>query len=280
MGRYFIAGRTRKEMFDRAKKLQAQGFEITVNLLGEHYRDPEAVEKTVEEYIALINEIPKELGRGAIAVKPSQIGAEISEKLCMQNLRSIAAHARKNNVALEIDIESAKYTRSTYSMFLNLSYRSEYHNMVRLAVQANHPMAPAHSYLLSFPKHNIRLVKGAAYKDEVITDENIMRQRFIDIAKYLIDARSKESTTDIYLVTVRDRKLVELIRQNIPDNRSQNPIWKFQTLYGPWRSLQNELLREGYPVVMYLPYGKEWIPYGMRRWRFILKIFRQTIRPH
>lgn len=279
VGRQFIAGRTRKEMFKRAKKLKAQGFEITINLLGEHYRDDKRVKEAVGEYISLIYEIPQELGCGAIALKLSQIGVEISEKLCMRNLEFIAMHARKNNVGLEIDMESTKHAISTYRMFLSFSYKANYHKLVRVAVQANHPQVYEHSYLLDFPKHNIRLVKGAAYKGEAITDENIIHQRFIGIARHLVKMKPKESTTDIYLATVRDRKLVESIRYEIPDNRTQKePTWKFQMLYGPWRSLQNELLREGYPVVMYLPYGEEWMAYGMRRWRFILKIFVETVK--
>ena len=277
VGRMFVAGRTRQEMFKRAKEFKAQGFEVTLNLLGEHYRDLKRVEGAVEEYIALINDIPKELGNGAIALKPSQIGAEISEEICMRNLNLIAVHARKNNVGLEIDMESAKYVNSTYGMFLRLSYMTEYHDLIRIAIQANHPQTPEHCHLLGLPKHNVRLVKGGAYKGEAITDEDVIRRQFIDIAKYLIRVRPKGSTTDIYLATVRDRKLVKLIQQEIPDPRTDTSAWKFQMLYGPWRALQNELLAKGYPMVMYIPYGKEWIAYGMRRWRFIAKIFIETI---
>ncbi len=280
VGRQFIAGRTRKEMFARARKLQAQGFEITINLLGEHYRDRALVEKTVQEYIAVINEIPKELGRGSVAVKPSQIGVEISQEYCRQNLRIILEHAHKNNVGLEIDIENSKYATSTYILFRYFSNQSPYHNLIRLAVQVNNPDMAQHYYSFSLFRHNIRLVKGGAYTGEAIVDEDIIRQRFIDIAKDFLKERIFQSDEPLYLATVRDRKLVKLIKAEMPDNRNLNPSWKFQMLYGPWRSLQNNLLAQGYPVVMYLPYGEEWIAYGIRRWRFILKTLKQTIRPH
>ncbi len=256
----------------RARELVREGFGVTLNYLGEHYHRQEDVRRAVREYFALIVESSDQDLHIGIAVKPSQLGMNISSELFARNLKYLVHHASKYAVPVEIDIEEPAHAECAIQHIVNVANNPWHRDMVRIAIAANMPQTYALIQKYSLTDLRLRLVKGGVYQDgsDQITNEEKIANRYMALGGHLCD-----TGTNCYFATVRDRALAERIITMFPRG-----AWKFEMLYGPWKKLQHDLLAQGYPVVIYAPYGYDWIAYGLRRWKFLTKIMCGALRPH
>lgn len=278
-GHYFILGRSRIEALKRAQELEKQGYGVTINFLGEHYMSEQKVRKAVLEYCALIVALAHTLANPRIALKPSQIGTAISAEYFMKNLACILRSAAYDGVSVEVDIEEPHTAEQTIARIVTVAQNLRYKKIVRIAIAASMPNIEAIIKKYSLHEYNLRLVKGGIYQDnDQIRDTEKVYNRFIHLG-FSFTAQRSGREPDCYFATIRDRALVRCMINTFPDPRFLGK-WKFQMLYGPWKKLPRELLAKGYPIVIYAPYGNEWISYGLRRWKFLAKLCINKILPH
>ncbi|WP_340081655.1 proline dehydrogenase family protein [Terribacillus sp. FSL K6-0262] len=248
--------------FDQAipfiRKLNEDGMSVTVDHLGEYVADPLiAVERAGEAVAAL--EMIKEVGLDAqVSLKLTSLGLDISEELVRLNLRRILTAADRLGVMVTIDMEDSERCQRTLDLFQEL--KAEYQN-VSTVIQAYLYRSNDDLDMMAHLQPFIRLVKGAykepksvAFQEKRDVDGNYRKL----IAKQL-DAGSYTA------IATHDDRMVSFAKHYALEKGIGKDKFEFQILYGMRQQLQQELVRQGYKVRIYLPYGDDWYGYFMRR---------------
>ena len=287
----FIAGTKLSEAIQVVRDLNAKGINATLDHLGEHTNTPEEAQQATDDIFATLDALGADATvRGNVSIKLTQIGLGLDENLCAENLERILARAKQNNTFVRVDIEDTPYTDKTINLYY-LMHEKGYTN-VGMAVQSYLYRAEADTRRLTQDKTTIRLVKGA-YKEPPETA--FPRKADVDanydlLTKILIDASLTFQTTlssdgripPIPAIASHDEKRIEFARQYAEKVGLPKNGLEFQMLYGIRRDLQEKLVKEGYPVRVYVPFGTHWYPYFMRRlaerpaniWFFISNFFK------
>jgi proline dehydrogenase len=290
----FVAGESIQDAIHVVQELNAKGINTTLDPLGEHTSSVEEANMEADTIVLVLDEINKAKVRSNISIKLTQIGMGLDEGICRQNLVRILNQARQHGNFIRIDIEDTPYTDVTISIYKGLLERGFTTREVGMAVQAYLYRAEADARSLLELGTRIRLVKGAynepvdkSYPKKADTDAN-----YDLLTKILIDGALKiESNTlsedgrvpPIPAIASHDEKRIEFAKQYAEKVGLPKNAIEFQMLYGIRRDLQEQLVREGYPVRVYIPFGREWYPYFMRRlaerpaniWFFISNFFRK-----
>ena len=287
----FVAGTKLEEAMRIVKELNAKGINVTLDHLGEHTNTPEEAQQATDDIFATLDALGADsTARGNVSIKLTQIGLGLDENLCAQNLERILARAKQNNTFVRVDIEDTPYTDKTINIYYML--REKGYTNVGMAVQAYLYRAEADTRRMTQDKIAIRLVKGAydeppekAFPKKADVDAN-----YDLLTKILIDAslanQSKLSNDGrvppIPAIASHDEKRITFARQYADKVGLPKDGLEFQMLYGIRRDLQLQLVKEGYPVRVYVPFGTQWYPYFMRRlaerpaniWFFITNFFK------
>ncbi|MFF0990804.1 proline dehydrogenase family protein [Kocuria nitroreducens] len=254
----YVAGTTLEEALLATEKLNQLQIDVSLDLLGEQVADFAQSEQATEEYIEALRAIPGRVPGSTVSVKLSQLGIMIDPAKCAQNLRRLLETAQEEGTEVEMDMEQSSVGRDTLAIFKDILPEFP---RTRLAIQANMRQTPED--LLSFTeiRPRIRLVKGAF--DESVSDA--LRKPEEVTAQYDFLARwALENLPDPAFGT-HDDQCIDLVKDTARKLGLDKKSFEFQMLYGVRRSLQEQLVREGYRVRVYLPYGTQWYPYLMRR---------------
>ena len=231
LAKRFIAGYDFTSAKPAIDKLIRNGYDVTIDYVGEMSTTLEDVQSAVKEYTHILDSY----SNIDISVKPSQLGLLIDLRLCGAALSQLAEHARSTNNTIRLDMEDSRVTQDTVELAIK-------HN-VGCAIQANHPDTLTHMHSLISHNVPIRLVKGA-YKEDI---SNIK-----DIRDYFLLYADIEG--DITIATHDEILLDQLSHHN-----------KYEFLYGIRRDIQNTFKSNGKQVRIYVPYGSNWLPYTLRR---------------
>jgi proline dehydrogenase len=226
-----------------------------------------------------------------VSIKLTQIGLALDEPLCLQNLEKIMARATKFQNFVRIDMEDTPYTDKTIHLFRQM--RQKGYN-TGLAVQSYLYRTEKDTRELIAEGSRFRLIKGAykeppelAYpkKADVNANFDLLTQIMIDAS---MAAGSPQVSADgrippIPAIGSHDPRRIEFAKNYASKVGLPKQALEFQMLYGIRRDLQEQLVEEGYPVRIYVPYGTHWYPYYMRRlaerpanvWFFISNFFRK-----
>lgn len=256
--RRFVAGEEMAQAVEAIRQLNGKGISATFDHLGESISKEEETRAEVMEYQRLIDAIETNSLNSNVSVKLTQLGLDISSDLCYANTRAIveAAKARENFV--RIDMEDSTKTDATLDIFRRL--RAEFDN-VGIVVQ---------SYLYRTEKDveellrlgaRIRLCKGA-YKEP----ESVAFQKKADVDANYVKVMKMLLPSGIYHgIATHDPNMIDATKQFAKEAGIAPDKFEFQMLYGIRRDLQESLVKEGYRMRVYVPYGKFWYPYFMRR---------------
>jgi proline dehydrogenase len=290
----FVAGESIQDAVRVVREMNAKGINTTLDQLGEHTSTVEGANMAADAIVSVLDEINAAGVSANVSIKLTQIGMALDEGICRQNLIRILNRAKQHCNFIRIDIEDTPYTDVTISIYKALLERGFTTREVGMAVQAYLYRAEADTRSLLELGTRIRLVKGAykepadkAYPKKADTDAN-----YDLLTKILIDGALKiESNTlsedgripPIPAIASHDEKRIEFAKQYAEKVGLPKNAIEFQMLYGIRRDLQERLVREGYPVRVYIPFGREWYPYFMRRlaerpaniWFFISNFFRK-----
>ncbi|TMI09362.1 proline dehydrogenase [Candidatus Bathyarchaeota archaeon] len=253
----WIAGYTLEDAIKVAHDANNRELRAILNRLGEHTPDQKLIQSYTEEYLKLLDRIRAERIEGTISVKPSQIGLAANPTLYNSNLRGIVEKAETCDEFVWIDMENSPYTEATIR-----SYSEIFPSYPRLGVCLQANMKRTESDLKDLlPRGGIvRLVKGAypenaevAYKKRSDVDANYLKLMAILFEQ-----------GDHFGIGTHDGKLIDKARILSQDYKRD---FEFQLLKGIRDDVKPNLVKEGYRVSEYIPYGPEWYNYSKRRMR-------------
>ena len=290
----FVAGDTVSDAIRVVRELNAKGINATLDQLGEHTSTAEEANGAADSIVHVLQEIDKAGVKGNVSIKLTQIGMGLDEETCRQNLVKILEQAKKSNNFIRIDMEDTPYTDITLAMYQSMLERGFTSNQVGLVQQAYLFRTEAEIRGLLNHTTRIRLVKGAyneppekAFPKKTDTDAN-----YDLLAKIMIDATvAKENnsistdgrTPPFIAIASHDDKRIDFAKKHAEKMSLPKNSIEFQMLYGIRRDLQERLVKEEYPVRVYVPFGAQWYPYFMRRlaerpaniWFFVSNYFRK-----
>jgi proline dehydrogenase len=257
--RRFVAGERPQDAVRVGERLQAKGIKATFDKLGEDVLDKEAARRATEASKELLRLIPAGIERN-VSIKMSSMGQGISRELCLENVSSILDVAKEVGGFVRLDMEGSKTTQGTIEIFHDL--RRRYDN-VGIVLQAALHRTPDDVKEAVRRGDRVRLCKGA-YKEPpsvALQDLGEIREAFKGCAHTLLDGGAYPA------VATHDE---ELIRDAVAHAKAQgiaSSRFEFQMLYGLRRRRWEQLVRDGYNMRIYVPFGTHWIPYFYRRLR-------------
>ena len=257
--RRFIAGETVEEAIRDARILQARGMLLTLDYLGESVSTTDEASAATREYVRLIDVIVKSGIERNISLKLTQLGVTVDRATCVDNLRRILDPAGKHGFFVRIDMENSPYTAVTMEVFDTL-WQLEYRN-IGLALQAAlHRTAQDVRRMIDLGAR-VRLVKGA-YKESpavAIQAKKDVDAAFIRLMQLLLDEGTYPA------IATHDEGIIATTCNYARTRNIARDRFEFQMLYGIRRDLQASLVADGHRMRIYLPFGRQWFPYFMRR---------------
>ena len=255
IAKQWIAGDTMEEALKSARKANENGMNAILNKLGEHMTSKSQVTQTVEDYLTLVSNLRRSKITGGLSIKPTQVGLAISTKECLSNLDTIIEKALQFQSFVWIDMESSEYTDDTFKIYQNLFEKYE---RLGVVVQANLKRTENDLGMLLKTGSKIRLVKGAyhensknAYRTRHEVDENY---------KKLMNVLFEQGNE--FAIATHDSKLIDLAMDL---SKKHEKKFEFQMLKGIRDELKPILVKSGFQVSEYIPYGTNWLPYSIRR---------------
>ncbi|MBM6618900.1 proline dehydrogenase family protein [Bacillus suaedaesalsae] len=254
----FVAGETINLAVNVIKDLNKKGLAVTIDYLGEFVDTEAEANEMADGSIEAIKAIGREGLNSQLSLKMTSMGLDISDEVVMRNMRRILEAAKENNVFVTIDMEDYSRCGKTIDIFKQL--RSEYDNIGTVLQAYLYRVADDVEDLNQF-KPNLRLVKGAykespevAFPEKKDVDENF---------KKII--RMHLENGNYTAVATHDDAMIEYTKEVVKELNIPNSQFEFQMLYGIRPERHLELVKEGFTMRVYVPYGTDWYGYFMRR---------------
>ncbi|MBI3402885.1 MAG: proline dehydrogenase family protein [Acidobacteria bacterium] len=257
--RRFIAGETVAEAIDAARAVEARRMTHTLDMLGESVTDLDKAEAATREYLAAIDAVAAAgIGRG-LSLKLTQLGLDVDKAITIDNLRKILARGEPAGFFVRVDMENSPYTDVTLEIFETLWRHG--HRRIGVVLQSSLRRSEQDLTRINALGAGVRLVKGA-YKEP----KTVAYQRKADVdaayARMLVTLLTEGHDPAI---ATHDPAMIDLACTTARKRGIARDTFEFQMLYGIRRDLQATLVKEGYRVRVYIPFGREWFPYFMRR---------------
>lgn len=263
--RRFVAGETLDEALRAIRPLSDRRQPVILNHLGENVDTPEEARRACQSYVRMLHALDDAHIDGNIAVKLTQLGLDFDAELCLSLASEIAAGAAHMRKTIEIDMEGSVYTEKTLQMFEHV--QKAYGN-AGVAIQAYLRRSEADLIRLAPIKPKVRIVKGAYLEPESIafqkkTEVDANYRKLLDVMCEQI-ASSRDHGAQVAIGT-HDPDLVDYATRQIRRLGLARQQYEFQMLLGIRRDLQQQVVSEGHPFRIYVPFGEAWVPYFMRR---------------
>jgi len=260
MARRFIAGDTVDQAITAVKQLNDSGMSATLDILGENVSSQEMAIRTADNYINLLQTIT-DTGIGSnISIKLTQMGLDITDQFCYDNVSRILDKARKLNIFTRVDMEGSIYTERT----LQLVYKwHEKYDNIGVVIQSCLYRSENDVKELNEAKISVRLCKGA-YKESgsvAFQAKDDVNSNFIKLADMLFENGRYPA------IASHDGVMIKAALDSSQKYARSKDDFEFQMLYGVNRSAQRELAEHNYRVRIYTPFGSHWLPYYLRRLR-------------
>ena len=257
--RRFIAGETVDEAIEAARAVEAQGLMHTLDLLGESVTSLEQAAWATQQYLAMVEAIAKAgIGRG-VSLKLTQLGLDVDKATAVDNLRRILERAEPAGFFIRVDMENSPYTDITLEIFETLWDQG--HREIGVVLQSALYRSEKDLARMNALGASVRLVKGA-YKEPA----SVAYQRKADVdAAFLRMVKALLTDGHRPAVATHDAAMIDATRRWAQEQQIAAERFEFQMLYGIRRDLQSQLVRDGYRMRVYIPFGREWFPYFMRR---------------
>ncbi len=267
----FIAGETKQDAVNAVRRLNEMGMRTTLDILGENVTSKEMARDLADFYIDVLDTISSEKISANVSLKLTQMGLDISDEFCFENVGRIIKAAKERDNFVRIDMEGSDYTERT----LKLVYRwAEEFDNVGTVIQSMLYRSENDIKELNQRGIRIRLCKGA-YKEPASVaypKKEQVNSNFIVLMKLLLDSGY------FHAIATHDNAMISATKKYADEQNIGKDKFEFQMLYGINRTVQTELVSEGYGMLVYVPFGTHWFPYYFRRLRerkenilFILK---------
>ena len=257
----FVAGETLHEALGALERLHAQGLRTTVDVLGEAVTSADAAAAAADEYIATLDALTARGLDRNVSVKLSQMGLGIGDDVCRANVERIVACAATHDAFVRIDMEDHTTTDEALALWRSVRPINAGHGDSGVVIQAALRRSPADLEALIAERARVRLCKGAYVEPAAIAHPE---KADVDAAYGQLMERLLRDGVFPAIAT-HDERLIAHTVEFARDNGIGPDRFEFQMLYGVRRDLQERLVRAGYGVRVYVPFGTQWYPYFMRR---------------
>ncbi|WP_411282222.1 proline dehydrogenase family protein [Gemmatimonas sp.] len=260
MASRFVAGETITTALAAVELLNAKGITASLDLLGESVSSETEARDTGRQYIELLDRIDQKKLQANVSVKLTALGQDISDDLGLDVVRQVLERAKQYKSFVRLDMESSAYTDRTLDTFEQKLY-PEFPEYVGVVLQSSLRRTLDDVERANRLKCRVRICKGAylepatvAFPDKADVDRNYVEamHRLMEHGNYPGIATHDE-------VIINDAKRFAKERGIAADR------FEFQMLYGVRRDLQEQIVKEGYRIRVYVPFGSQWYPYLMRR---------------
>ena len=257
--RRFIAGETVEEAVAAVRDLPGKGLNLTLDYLGESVASAEAASAAAADYVTIISAIVASGIERNISLKLTQLGLDVDRATAVDNMRRILEPADANGFFVRIDMENSPYTEATLSILETLWQQG--HRNVGTVIQSYLKRSESDIRRLNGLGARVRLVKGAYKepKEVAYQRKSEVDAAFVELMRLLLDEGHYPA------IATHDPAMIDATKAYAQRTNVANDRFEFQMLYGIRRDLQMSLVKEGYRVRVYVPFGKQWYPYFMRR---------------
>jgi proline dehydrogenase len=256
--RRFIAGESIEEAIETVRAIHATGLRTTLDFLGESVATSVDADAATREYLRIIDQVVRAGIERNLSIKLTQLGLDVDRVTCIDNLRRLL-DKMGDSFFVRVDMENSLYTEQTLEIFETLWDQG--YRQIGAVLQSALRRSADDARRLSRLGARIRLVKGAykepasvAYQKKTEVDE-----AFVRIMRLLLDENPYPA------IATHDPAMIQATKSYAAERRLAEDRFEFQMLYGVRRDLQLALAGEGHPVRVYVPFGREWYPYFMRR---------------
>lgn len=257
--RRFIAGETVEEAIEAARAIEAAGLAQTLDLLGESVATMPTADAATRAYLAVLARIVASgVGRN-ISLKLTQLGLTIDRATCVDNLRRILDAANTHGFFVRVDMENSPFTEVTLEIFETM-WQQGYRN-AGVVLQSYLRRSVADARRMNAIGARVRIVKGAYQEPKAVAyqDKADVDTAFVEIMRLLLGEGNYPA------IATHDPAMIAATRAFAAERGIAPDRYEFQMLYGIRRDLQAGLKAEGFGVRVYVPFGREWFPYFMRR---------------
>jgi proline dehydrogenase len=260
----FVAGDTLDDALHAARVLNDAGLFVSLDFLGESVKNREEATAAADMAVRIIEAIVRDGLQANLSIKPTQLGLDIDEAFCRENIERVLGRARElgdgeGEIFVRLDMESSAYTERTVALVEGL-WADGYTNVGTVLQSMLRRTGDDLERMLALGAR-VRLVKGAyqepesvAYPDKADTD-----RAYVEQMKRLLESGTYPA------IATHDDDIIDAARRFVWERGISKESFEFQMLYGVRRDLQTRLREEGYNVRVYVPFGDSWYPYLMRR---------------
>ena len=256
----FVAGESLDTAISAVRKLNEAGMTASLDLLGESVHNESEARAAGKEYLGILDRIHAEKLDANVSVKLTAMGLDISEELCVDVMQRVLQRASEYRTFVRLDMESSAYTQKTLDLFEQRLYAA-YRENVGVVLQSYLYRTSADVEHMNQIRARVRICKGAYKEPEGVAYPD---KKDVD-ASYLRCMKLLMTHGNYPAIATHDEKIIAHAKDFARENRISPDRYEFQMLYGVRRDLQEQLVREGYKLRIYVPFGTQWYPYLMRR---------------
>lgn len=259
--RRFIAGETLDQAMAAAEELAAQGFNVSLDLLGENVATLAEAEKARDAYIEVVDRIAASphKDRINISIKLTALGLDQGDEIAETNYRTLLDAAKPHDIFIRADMEASAYTQRTVDLVEKI--HADYPGLTGTVLQSY--LYRTTDDLKRLVAKNIRLrwVKGAYLEPPNVAfpQKSEVDKKYLEGGKFLLENAYYPA------IASQDQPIIEELKAHAKAKNIEPQRFEWQMLYGIRRDLQQSLKDEGYNVRVYIPYGEAWYPYFTRR---------------
>ncbi|MGH7443393.1 MAG: proline dehydrogenase family protein [Longimicrobiales bacterium] len=259
VARRFVAGETVEDSVEAARVLNRAGMSVTLDYLGESVTSRDEARAAADTYIRLIDRIAEEQLDANVSLKLTQMGQDIDSTFLHENALRVFERARAHDMFVRLDMESSDYAQRTLDFFKRIW--DEGHTNVGVVLQSYLKRAERDVRWTNDLGARVRLCKGAYNEPPAVAfqDRNKVDASFVALMKLLLSDGTYAG------IATHDPAMIRATREYAASHQIPHDAFEFQMLYGVRRDLQEQLVRAGYRMRVYVPFGEAWYPYLMRR---------------
>ena len=255
----YIAGITDDEMLINVQKLNNKGYDVAIDILGEHVTTEQEATEITERYANLYGRIASQQLNANLSIKLSHIGQDLGYDVVKSNLMILVNAAKKHNNFLRLDMENSPYTSETINLYKKAF---ESYSNVGIVLQAYMHRSKDDLDKLANEKFNVRICKGIYIESEDIAYRDYQKIR----NNYIVLVQQALIKGAYVGIASHDEYLIDKLYLWIKENQIPTTQYEFQILHGvPMEKKLQQLIKEGNKVRVYVPYGDNWYDYSIRR---------------
>lgn len=261
MSSRFVAGMEIDDAVRVAQAVNQQGIHVTLDSLGESVSSEVEAQKAADIYHQLLDQISARNVDANVSVKLTQMGLELDPELAEAIALSLTEHAKSLGNFVRIDMEDSSLTQLTLDIVRRIHARPDLRGAIGIVIQSYLYRSEADIEQLVADGIRVRLCKGAykepaevAFPAKADVDKN-----YIKLSQMLLDSPVYHG------LATHDEAMIDAAKAFVAQHKIDSSRFEFQMLYGVRRDLQRKLVAEGFNVRVYIPFGREWYPYFMRR---------------